>query len=42
MVNKHADGTWDLPSVPEIAAADDRTSFYALLISTTAVIALTG
>jgi hypothetical protein len=42
MVNKHADGTWDLPSVPEIAAADDRTSFYALLISTAAVIALTG
>ncbi len=42
MVNKHAHGTWDLPSVPEIAAADDRTSFYGLLISAAAVIALTG
>ena len=42
MVNKHAHGTWDLPSVPEIAAADHRTSFYALLISATTVLALTG
>lgn len=42
MVNKHAQGTWELPSVPEIAAADHRTPFYALLIGAVTIIALTG